>query len=205
MKDHKRTRLIARQHANDVARIGNLLTCPLEGSSGSDFLSWLKLQNRKFSYRLLYCDLMTCLSYIIFIFSALHFQTIALPNKWFFALIMLVLIAWCILFIGIHLIQRKESDLKPQAKSAVIDWNSYRNFIRSWNDMFSLNLAAIVIIGIIYGFINPISSVVTSSFYMLITGSLFFFGITFLIRTIRAKEITQLYIFKANRLMKTAA
>jgi hypothetical protein len=205
MKDHKRNKLRPTKHAQEVASMGRNVNCPLNSPLKSDFITWLKLLIRKFEFRLLYCDLSTCFAFIMLVAASMRFHVIVFPNRWIFAMTMLLLIAACILFIGVHLIQHREQDLKIQAKTAVIDWNHYRRFNGSWNDRFGLYLLGIIFYGSAYLYNATSNSSTVSSILFIGAISLFVYGIYFLTCTIRAKEHTQIYVMQAAGVRKIAA
>ncbi len=194
MKTQKRPDASVKHH-EEVKRIGSSKECP---QASSDFLAWLKIQNQKLEYRLLYCDLVVCICFVILVFTTMRFQATVMPNRWFLALLMSALIAGCILFIGVHLLQHREAHLKAQAKHTVINWNSYRLHMQRWPVIFGAYSIALLVLGCMHYLNANTAGTSTTTCLLITTVILFILGMFMLIKTIRAKESTHIYVLQAN-------
>lgn len=207
MKNHRTRDLHSLDHLHDIESVGLRSECPLKviipkkaaNTQVTEVVTWLRLQNYKMGYWLLYCDVVVCCAYIIFLFTALHFHAQVLPNRWFYGFTLFVLICSCILFIGVHLLPHKINNPKTTSKTLAENWNSYRTYFRQWPRVmgFYLTLLAIAVIVFIYNQNSP--SAITISLLLVITILLYGYGIKMIIKALQIKVDTNRYVVDAGK------
>ncbi|TWR28930.1 hypothetical protein FPZ43_11740 [Mucilaginibacter pallidiroseus] len=197
------------KHHQEIEDIGRSNVCPitiLEQQGGQAFLfrkiqTWLRLQNQKLDYRLLYCDIAVCCVYILFIFSALTFNSVVLSQDWLSAIIVIVLLAGCILFIGIHLVPYKKSDTiapKPVAET----WASYRQIISKLPAALKAYTCTFILLLLMFGYNELYPIQMLSAFLLLSTAILFGTGVYLLSKALNAKYITKVYVTETARFVR---
>lgn len=207
MKNNRKRDQNSLDHLHEIESVGLRSECPLKVTSPkksasaqvTEVVTWLKLQNHKMGYRLLYCDVVVCCAYIIFLFTALRFHEQVLPNRWFYGFTLFVLICSCILFIGVHLLPHTINNPRTTAKPLAENWTSYSAYFRQWPRVIGIYLTLLAIAAIVFIYNQNSPSVIAISLLLVITILLYGYGIKMIIKALQIKDDTKRYVVDAGK------
>ena len=196
----------SKKHLLEIAEIEQMRDCPFGKTQPADpsnpllqnGITWLRLQNYRLTFHLTYIDLLVVGAYILFIFSALQY-TSTTSLVWLHQVTFAVLLAFCVLFIGVHLLAQRQVSIKQQLKLQEIEcWQQYCCKIkreRRTLRRYALSLVAFSMIFCFNQFIGAPDLLIGLTFF----GTLLFsYGLYFLVNTIRLKKQTECYLESAS-------
>ena len=207
---HKRTAL-SLKHLSEINEIGQNKICPLcdELAYGQnpamiqDFLKWLRLQCQKLDYRLFYFDITVCFSFILFLFTALRFNTMVVSSVWFFGITVLTLIISLVAFIAVHLLEHNRISSVNINGYKPINWEHYRLQLKHGPLIIKIYASLLVIFSFIFRYNETANSINIIIWLLPITALLFAYGIAMLTKTILIKRLTQIYVKQAKSALGT--